>query len=195
MKTLISMLSLAAATILTACGNNSNTEQSTEKKNDSTSQTTTSNTDAKKSASVNDVVTGYLGLKNALTNDNGNDAAAAAKNITTSIANIDESTLTTDQKKVYDDVKDDIKEHAEHIGSNGSNIAHQREHFDLLSQDMIDLVKAAGTTQTLYRDFCPMYNNKKGAPWLSETKEIKNPYYGKEMPKCGEVKEEIKVKG
>jgi hypothetical protein len=27
------------------------------------------------------------------------------------------------------------------------------------------------------------------------TKEIKNPYYGKQMSKCGEVKEEIKPKG
>jgi hypothetical protein len=37
-----------------------------------------------------------------------------------------------------------------------------------------------------------MYNNNKGASWLSETKEIKNPYLGKKMPDCGEVKEEIR---
>ena len=37
-----------------------------------------------------------------------------------------------------------------------------------------------------------MYNNKKGAFWLSETKEIKNPYLGKAMPTCGTIKEEIK---
>ena len=189
------MLSLATALILTACGNNNNSEQSTEKKSDSTSQATANNTETKKGGSVNEIVAGYLELKNALTNDNGNEAASAAKKIGAAIANVDESALAADQKKVYDDVKDDIKEHSEHIGSNGSNIAHQREHFDLLSQDMIDLVKATGTTQTLYRDFCPMYNNKKGAPWLSETKEIRNPYYGKEMPKCGIVKEEIKAKG
>jgi hypothetical protein len=36
-----------------------------------------------------------------------------------------------------------------------------------------------------------MYNDKKGAIWLSETKEIKNPYYGKKMLTCGNVKEEI----
>lgn len=188
------MLSLATVTILTACGNNNNTKQSTEKKSDSTPQTTANTGQNKTGGSVNDIVAGYLELKNALVNDNGNDAASAAKKITTAVTNGDESALTADQKKVYDDVKDDIKEHAEHISANGSNIAHQRKHFDLLSQDIIELVKATGTTQTLYRDFCPMYNNKKGAPWLSEIKEIKNPYYGKEMPKCGEVKEEIKAK-
>ncbi|MDQ6756917.1 MAG: DUF3347 domain-containing protein, partial [Bacteroidota bacterium] len=43
-----------------------------------------------------------------------------------------------------------------------------------------------------YKDFCPMYNNNKGAIWLSEVKDIKNPYLGKKMPTCGNMKEEIK---
>lgn len=195
MKTLISMLYATALMLLTACGNNNSSEQSTEKNKDSTSQTTTNNTGAITPGSIDKVVSGYLEVKNALTNDNGYDAAAAANKISTAIKNVDESAFTADQKKVYEDVKEDIREHAEHISSNGSNIVHQREHFDLLSQDIIDLVKATGSSQNLYRDFCPMYNNKKGASWLSENKEIRNPYYGKEMPKCGEVKEEIKAKG
>jgi len=195
MKTIISIFSIAALITMTACGNNSKTEQSTEKKTDSTTQSTANNPEAKKGGSVDNVVTGYLDLKNALTKDNGNDAATAANKITTAIESVDEASLTPYQQKVFADVKDDIKEHAEHIGSNASNITQQREHFDLLSQDMIDLLKETGTTETLYRDFCPMYNNKKGASWLSETKEIKNPYYGKKMPKCGEMKEEIKPKG
>jgi hypothetical protein len=37
-----------------------------------------------------------------------------------------------------------------------------------------------------------MYNNNKGAIWLSETKEIKNPYLGKDMDTCGSAKEELK---
>jgi len=28
--------------------------------------------------------------------------------------------------------------------------------------------------------------------WLSETKDVKNPYFGSEMPKCGSVEEVIK---
>jgi hypothetical protein len=43
----------------------------------------------------------------------------------------------------------------------------------------------------LYYDNCPMYNNGKGGNWLSETKDIQNPYLGKEMPTCGSVKEEL----
>jgi hypothetical protein len=74
---------------------------------------------------------------------------------------------------------------------NGNNIKHQREHFETLSKDVYDLVKTFGAGETMYKDFCPMYNNNKGAAWLSETKEIKNPYLGKKMTTCGEVKETI----
>ena len=178
-----------------ACGNSENSEETTNKVTSSQSVNTNSSIEETKSGTINDLVSGYLNLKNALTNDNANEAASAAKGINESIAKVNESAMNADQKKVYDDVKDDIKEHAQHIADNSSKIDHQREHFDLLSRDMIDLVKATGSSQTLYNDYCPMYNNKKGAYWLSETKEIKNPYYGKEMLKCGEVKEEIKAKG
>jgi len=195
MKTILSITLFAASLLFASCGNNSSTKESEVKTNDTANKAVTTNTnEVKETASTDDVITHYLGLKNALTSDNGNEAATHAKDLGTTLAKVDESGFAPEQKKMYDDVKDDVKEHAEHIGANGSNIAHQREHFDMLSKDMIDLVKAAGTTKTLYRDFCPMYNNKKGASWLSETKEIKNPYYGNEMPKCGIVKEEIKPK-
>ena len=56
-----------------------------------------------------------------------------------------------------------------------------------------ELVKAFGAGQPIYHDHCPMYNeNKGGTMWLSETKEIKNPYLGSEMPKCGTVEEGIR---
>jgi hypothetical protein len=53
-------------------------------------------------------------------------------------------------------------------------------------------LKVFKPNQTLYKDFCPMYNEGKGATWISETREIKNPYLGKKMATCGSVKEEIK---
>jgi hypothetical protein len=31
----------------------------------------------------------------------------------------------------------------------------------------------------------------KGSAWLSTTKEVKNPYYGSKMLKCGSVKKQI----
>ncbi len=144
-------------------------------------------------ASIKGIVSGYLNVKNALVNDNGKEAAAAGKEIVEAMNKLDKGSLTVEQKKIYEEVEEDAREHAEHIGTNADKIDHQREHFEMLSKDMYDLVKTFGATQILYQDYCPMYNENKGATWISETKEIKNPYFGKKMLKCGELKEEMEL--
>ena len=71
-------------------------------------------------------------------------------------------------------------------------LADQRKAFSLLSNEMSSLVKAnKPTSGKLYLEFCPMANNNEGAYWLSNEKEIKNPYFGDKMLKCGSVKETI----
>ena len=62
----------------------------------------------------------------------------------------------------------------------------------MMSEDVYDLVKAFGGGQTLYHDHCPMADNNKGGMWLSETKEVKNPYFAGKMNECVKVKEVIK---
>lgn len=153
---------------------------------------TFSNVDSKTAASLKIIVDHYLHIKNALANDDGRETAKAGKAMAESFAGVDKSLLTAEQKKVYDDIEDDLKEHAEHIGKNGADIEHQREHFSMMSEDVYDLVKAFGGGRTLYHDFCPMYNEGKGAMWLSEITEIKNPYFGSKMPACGSIEEKIK---
>jgi hypothetical protein len=153
---------------------------------------TTSAMDANSPVSIKEIVTVYLQMKNAFTEDNSTSAATAGKKLEAAFKNFDKSALTAAQKKSYEDVEADAREHAEHIGKNGGNIAHQREHFEMLSKDIYDLVKVFGGGQILYKDFDPMVNNGKGAFWLSETKEIKNPYMGKAMLTSGSMKEELK---
>lgn len=182
----------ASAMILIACGDGGKNEKQANNRGDTVTKIeTTTNTTTTQEASVDEAVTAYLQIKNALIADNGKEAAAAGKQLDKAMLNLDNASFTSDQKKVYDDVQEDMKEHAEHISTNAEKIAHQREHFDVLSKDMLDLVKVVKSNQILYRDHCPMYNDKKGADWLSEVKEIKNPYYGKKMLTCGEMKEEI----
>jgi len=43
----------------------------------------------------------------------------------------------------------------------------------------------------LYRQYCPMAFQNKGAYWLSSEKKIMNPYFGDKMLHCGVVKEEF----
>jgi len=157
-----------------------------------TTLTASSVTDTNSSGSIKEIVSSYLQMKNAFTEDNSTGAATAGKKLEAAFKSFDKSALTAAQKKTYEDVEADAREHAEHIGANGGNIAHQREHFDLLSKDIYDLVKAFGGGQVLYKDFDSMFNKGKGAFWLSETKEIRNPYMGKAMLTSGSIIEEIK---
>jgi len=134
----------------TACSNNNDGSKTTDTKRSDTTQANTqaSNTTTEQPAPVTETLDAYLQLKNALADDNGNDAANAGKQLTQAMAKLDNASFNAYQKKVYDDVKDDIKEHSEHISTNGGKIAHQRQHFDVLSKDMYDLVKAFKPAQT-----------------------------------------------
>ncbi len=199
MKPIFSILALATFT-LSACnsGNNNSvsipdsTKAKTQPDSAAATTVTMAGADAKTAASVKEMVTGYLQIKNGLAADNGDDAASGGNALVGAISKVDTTALTPDQKKAYADLADDVKENAEHIGKNAAKIAHQREHFDVLSKDMYQLVKTFGAGQRLYLDSCPMYNNGKGATWLSEIKPIKNPYLGQKMPTCGSMEQEIK---
>lgn len=162
----------------------------TEKASEPASEVKT--TDGSQTAfSINEMVSNYLTLKNALTKDNTKAAATAGKTLYATFNAVNANTIDSKLKKEYLDIADDAKEHAEHIGDNGGNIPHQREHFVLLSKDINDLIKIFGTKQKLYQDYCPMADEGKGAIWISEVKEIKNPYLGAKMPTCGSVKKEL----
>ena len=149
------------------------------------------NVDAGVAAYMKKLTDNYLQIKNALIGGKATEAGDASKNMSETMKGFDKSLLTADQKKLYDQNEEDLKEHAEHITKSTSDIEHQREHFSMMSEDLSSLVKAFGGGKTLYQDHCPMAKNGKGANWLSETKEIKNPYFGEKMIECGEVEEEI----
>lgn len=187
-----------AALLLAACNSNNKSAKSPAGGDDSlgsaqTNQSTaTSSSNPKDLAAMKEIISQYLQIKNALSDDNGKVAALSGNAFVVSLGKMDKSSLNAEKKKIFEDIADDAKEMAEHIGANADKLEHQREHFEMLSKDMYDLVKTFGSGQVLYKDFCQMYNNGKGAFWLSETKEIKNPYMGKAMPTCGEIQEEIK---
>ena len=197
---------LIAATTIGSCNNDTNNTTDVKKadeKNDTamanhqqvpidTATSQIASVNSKASFPVKEIMAGYLQLKNALTKDNAKDAATAGNAMIATLASVDMKSLPDVQMKKYMDLADDLKEHAEHIGANAGKIEHQREHFVMMSKDITDLIKTFGNGgQTLYKDFCPMADNGKGAVWISEIKEIKNPYYGKSMSSCGSIKETI----
>jgi len=141
--------------------------------------------------SIASIVKDYLALKNALVADNAASAAAAGKKLFATLQAVDMKSIPADKHKDYMDIAENAKENAEHIGANAGKIDHQREHLASLSKDISDLIALFGAPQKLYQDKCPMFNDGKGAIWISETKEIKNPYLGAKMLTCGSIKKEL----
>lgn len=188
----LSSIAIIATILLIACQNPSTAR--VEAKNnipDSTSYIDSGN--AQVSASVQDdtlvkeVLQAYLDMKNALAADQSKEAATSGEKLLSALNTFPVSSLTSAQQSEVNEIVSDAKEHAEHIGENAGNIKHQREHFQELSNDMYDLLKQVGTSQTVYKDSCPMVK----AIWISEKKQIANPYYGKDMSTCGKVQETI----
>ncbi len=70
----------------------------------------------------------------------------------------------------------------------------KRAAFEDLSKLMYELVTTFGASETVYKQYCPMALNDKGAYWLSVNKEINNPYFGDKMLECGEVQEVLTFK-
>jgi hypothetical protein len=138
-------------------------------------------------ANAEAVLKDYFNLKDALVADDNTKAKELGMTLTKSLKSFDASSYTDSQQSELKDIIEDATEHAEHIGE--SDIKHQREHFKLLSKDLIDLVAIAGTDMKLYEQYCPMYEG--GSAWLSMNEEVRNPYYGSSMLKCGKVQREI----
>ena len=141
------------------------------------------NSDTKAEAILND----YFNLKDALVADDTKKAAQEGSKLAASLKAFDASKYTAEEQKELADIIEDATEHAEHIAE--SAIDHQREHFKTLSKDITDMVAITGTKNTLYEQYCPMYD--KGSAWLSTNNEVRNPYYGSKMLKCGKVQKTI----
>ncbi len=69
----------------------------------------------------------------------------------------------------------------------------KRESFEMISNAFYDIIRTIRPDGvTAYYQYCSMAFNDKGAYWLSNSDSIRNPYFGKKMLICGEVKEEMK---
>lgn len=165
-------------------------------KNNSTKETAVENTSSKsgemaktdtQSSSAEQVVADYMTLKNALVATNNDDAKKAGVAMGEALNSFDMNKYTAPQQKDLKDIIADAKENAEHISE--SEIDHQREHFKMLTKDITDMIAIIGVDSKVYQMNCPMYDG--GSNWLSESKEVKNPYLGSKMMTCGSMKKEL----
>lgn len=115
---------------------------------------------------------------------------------------VQEALINTDSH-LTSDYAEKLKESAKDIDGNSGLLAattaiieagdveEQRIHFEDLTDEMEKIVKTSLKSGTIYKQYCPMAFDDKGAYWLSSSKDILNPYFGDKMLKCGSVRGEI----
>lgn len=142
---------------------------------------------------LDNVLNGYISVKNNLSKDKGDSVEAAAKVLFAAINKMPVDRLTSEQHTIWVKYSGKLSADAGHIKET-SNIDHQREYFISLSKNMYAVITGfKANSLTLYYQYCPMANNGKGAYWLSESSIINNPYLGGKMPTCGSTKDTIKM--
>lgn len=72
-----------------------------------------------------------------------------------------------------------------------NDLEKQRELFSQFTEKAEPLFKESILEGSIYKQFCPMAFEGKGGYWISSIDEIRNPYYGEKMLKCGKVTETI----
>lgn len=137
----------------------------------------------------------YFELKDALVAADSKLALEKAAKLKTTLANIDISGLSGDLLMNWKQTLSDLQKKVA-VQVSSEDIEAQRAAFLPLSEAMIKCAKDFGPFEMpVYVKHCPMAFNSSGADWLSDKKEVHNPYFGKGMMyNCGTVKETIAAK-
>lgn len=88
-----------------------------------------------------------------------------------------------------------LRKHLDRLAEAGS-LERQREIVAPLSAQLRETLEVFGPgNRDIFVIFCPMALDNSGAHWLSVSQEVRNPYFGEAMLKCGNVKGSITPKG
>ena len=137
------------------------------------------------------LVNNYLNLKTALSEDDFENATKHGGELKKAFEKIDMSLFKDEAHEFWMKQSSDLKAHLKHI-THHQKIEKLREEFMAISNVMIKITTAFDPfSDTVYLQHCPMADDNNGASWLSKEKEIRNPYFGARMLKCGSVEEVI----
>ena|SRR5690606_3053132 len=127
---------------------------------------------------ANPILKAYLQLKDDLVETDAKKAQKSAAKLITTLKDSegeDTETIRTAAAKIAE----------------SNDINKQRAAFETLSDAFYIYAQNEDMGVKLYRQYCPMAFQNKGAYWLSSEKKIMNPYFGDKMLHCGVVKEEF----
>lgn len=134
----------------------------------------------------------YLLLKDAFVETNPETAKHAGEAFLQELKNVNMTLIKGDSHQYWMKQFATLQGHGKKL-IQSNEVEKQRKQFDFLSDAMINSIVAFGTEKELFVQFCPMAFNNKGADWISDVTEVRNPYFGDKMLKCGLVTDTLSV--
>jgi len=140
---------------------------------------------------LNTIYDKYIVLKNTFVQSDEKSIKPEVENVRQALASADAAGLEGKAVENWAELLAGMNKQIDNIKSSDS-LKEQREIFSVFNDLFYKAVKTFGLMgKTVYYQFCPMMNDGNGAHWLSETREIRNPYYGEAMLTCGETVETL----
>lgn len=194
-------IALGICLLLFSCGGQSAKEdQHQHQENDTQAavnnpeQITETTVDSETKAHVNQVLDEYYTLKSALVDTDAEKAKSAGEKLASLFESFDVQIVQESLRSTYESISGKIHQHAEKVAQ-VEDIEIQRESFSDITAGVYEMVKTFNANEEeVYYAYCPMAFDNTGGYWLSDEKEIRNPYFGSKMLKCGSVKETITEK-
>lgn len=138
---------------------------------------------------LTDLAEAYFKVKNALVKDDAQTAMTESKAVKASLDKVNMSLVEGDAHDHWMDLQGKMEKALQGMQED-EDIESVRKQFQLLSEIMLAITESFGLEkETVYRQYCPMAFGDEGAYWLSELEAIQNPYFGKSMLTCGEVRD------
>ena len=137
---------------------------------------------------IENVLTLYFEIHKALADDDPKTAQKLSRKLDKALSAVDMGVLSGQAHLVWMKAFNNLKKQADSLSAT-SDINKQREAFYLFSEDLISVTKQLGATEKepVFQFHCPMAFGGQGADWLQNKPDLRNPYFGKMMLKCGEL--------
>jgi len=123
----------------------------------------------------------YFEIHKNLSSDIGEGNVDLANKILPLVSELKKSEMPVEHKEHFISIPDNLEKALKMLGS-AKDIKSQREAYKELSKPM-SMWATMAKPADIYVAYCSM----KPGSWLQQNDDIRNPYYGSEMLKCGEI--------
>lgn len=130
---------------------------------------------------------GYLPVWQHLAGDDFPAAVQAAEQLRSALNTIDASGLAEEASQRWAKEARTLEELLSRL-TEAEDVTAARATFAQLSEEMMALIRTFGLEgiDTIYRHHCPMAFDGRGAVWLQDDDQTRNPYYGATMLRCAD---------